>query len=537
MVAVVALAAVVPILVLGFPDGHDIDYHLSCWLDAAPQWRQGIIWPAWAQGANYGFGEPRFLFYPPLSRVMGVLSLLLLPAEGVAAGYIFIVLGIAGACMFALVRGWLPPAHATLAAAFYAVSPYLLLTAYQRNALAELLAQALFPLLLLFAFRLERGTQTIAPLAAAFALIWLSDLPAAVVASYALAFTVALLAVFRRSWGVAWRGAAAIGLGFGLAAFFVLPAAYEQRWVNIAAAIGEDFRPENWQYTWRFDPEAEWFYVVLSTLVFSHIALAAIAGLGTRPWRHNCPTAWQVLLCLAGLSSFMMLPAISGPVWTHLPRLEFVEFPWRWLMVLSTCLALFVAAVLARRRARWLALVLLLLALAGGIVSGGPTHWRRQLLPGLEKDIREAGGYEGGSQFMPPTADPDLFYRNREMPLAVPGKAATAVQVLRWGPERKSLETEAPSPDRVTLHLLSYPAWLAKVDGRPAALSADEMGRTVVSVPEGVHRVEIAFTLTPDRRVGMLVSLAAVLVLGTLAERKSEPRLSPARQRATSQMG
>ena len=50
--------------------GQDFDFHVPSWLElhrawAAHEWRLG-----WAAGAQYGFGEPRFPFYPPLSLLL-----------------------------------------------------------------------------------------------------------------------------------------------------------------------------------------------------------------------------------------------------------------------------------------------------------------------------------------------------------------------------------------------------------------------------------------------------------------------------------
>src|SRR5437764_13460515 len=111
-----ALLGIVPLLVKGNVAAHDLQFHLSSWNEVAGQWRQGIVWPRWAAMANYGFGEPRFIFYPPLSWLLGGFLALWFPVRALPAVFSFIAFFAAGCGMFALARKYLAERFAIAAA-------------------------------------------------------------------------------------------------------------------------------------------------------------------------------------------------------------------------------------------------------------------------------------------------------------------------------------------------------------------------------------------------------------------------------------
>src|SRR5215469_2796153 len=67
---------------------------------------------------------------------------------------------------------------------------------------------------------------------------------------------------------------------------------------------------------------------------------------------------WQALLVVSAAATFLML-RVSGFAWTLLPKLRFVQFPWRWMLILAVPCAVFVGACAAKRLgALWIVLTL-----------------------------------------------------------------------------------------------------------------------------------------------------------------------------------
>ena len=279
LLGAVSLLAVLPFFWHGSPSGHDFEFHMFSWMDALGQWKQGIVYPRWAALAHWGYGEARFLFYPPASWALGAALGALLPWKMVPGAYCWIVLTVAGAAMYRLAREWLPAPDALFAAAFYAVNPYHLVIVYWRSAYAELLASALLPLLLVCVLRLEeRSLRPALWLGVTLAAAWLTNAPVAVIIHYSLAGLVALKAALDRSWRPLGQAGLALMLGAGLASFYLVPAIYQQKWVNIGEVLAPGVRPQdNFLFTTIADPDHNRFNLLVSTIAAAEIGAAAIA--------------------------------------------------------------------------------------------------------------------------------------------------------------------------------------------------------------------------------------------------------------------
>jgi 6-pyruvoyl-tetrahydropterin synthase-like protein len=537
-VAIAATAVIAPMLFLGQASGHDFQFHLASWLDVAGQWREGILFPRWAEWANWGFGEPRFIFYPPASWMLGAGLGSILPWKVAPGAFIWLTLIFAGYAMWRFAREYLSPGQAAGAAVLYAVNPYNLVNVYYRSDFAELLAGAIFPLLLWGTLRTMRdGWRSLPRLAVPFAAIWLSNAPAAVLATYSIALVAFVCFIQQRAARPLVVCGTGMATGFGLAAFYIVPAAWEQRWVQIEQILSDLLRPDhNFLFTHSDNPEFVIFNWKVSAVAMGVILASGILAVFVARRRNDFSEVWAVLLALGGAATLMMFP-VSILAWRWLPKLQFVQFPWRWLGPLDFVFAFFAAAAFGNAKRKWLCWTttfVLLFGLATAIVCDA--WWDSEDIPVLTAGIRSGHGYEGTDEYQPlgssrydlpgVNGDGDSVTGPPVSPLAAasasdPGAALTtgaSLSAESWTAESRIFSSSSTAPILVAVRLLNYPAWQVALDGSAISASSEpETGQLLIPVPAGTHRVVIRLGRTLDRKVGACVSgifLLAMLVFG-----------------------
>jgi hypothetical protein len=528
-----ALLVIAPFFWLGDASGHDFGFHAASWLDAAGQWKEGIAYPRWTEWANHGFGEPRFIFYPPLSWMLGAALSFLAPWNAVPGIFIVLAQTIAGLCSYVLARRFAAPGPALFGAAAYAANPYALLVIYMRSDFAELLACALMPVLMLAALQIcelaekHRNSQARVTVffAIVFAAVWLSNAPAAVIASYSVALFFVWAALVEKSSRPLWRGVAGVTLGLALASFYLFPAAYEQRWVNIAQAVSLGLQPsDNFLYTMTNDPEHNVFNWIASSVAIvlmvmtGIVSLAAHRSIAKNEGTDEARKLWRVLLFLSAAAIFMMIRP-SSVFWEHLFKLRFVQFPWRWMSILAVPYSCFLATAMSRRRIGWiLGAAVLFITVATGAFLVQQTWWDSADIPVLREAIAKDQGFEGTDEYDPQGDDhsnlPEKAPRAAILPDDESGGAApqAEVRVLRWSAEARELQVSSPKPVRVALRLLDYPAWRVEVNGKVVTPQhAETNGEMVLGLPAGTQRITVKFVRTPDRILGIFISVAGLL--------------------------
>ncbi len=489
-------------------------------MEVVHQWKQAVLYPRWAQYSHWTYGEGRFLFYPPTSWNLGALLGAILPWKVVSGAYTWIALTVSGFSMYLLARRWLSPRDATFAAVLYAANPYYLVVVYWRSAQAELLAGCLLPLLLLWVLRMEEeGKRIIVPLSLVLAAVWLTNAPAAMMVNYSLALLVVVLAIVRRNPRVLLHGAAAVVLGAALASLYIVPAAYEEKWVNLGEVLAPGVRPQdNFLFTRLADEDHNRFNLLISTIAVAEMLALFAAAFLARRLRKDRPLAWWTLFAWAAATALVMFP-ITNLFWLHLPNFRYVQLPWRWLLCLNVSFALLVTFAIRA------AMVALIWNLAHRVQQ--PWWDTAADIEEMHDAIEDGGGYEGVDEYVPARVDP--YDVNKDAPLVtvVSGDPAR-IGIDKWAAESKIFTAEVSRPEQLRLRLFNYPAWKVKVNGRVVESTTQTgTGEILFTVQPGTNAVQVTFTRTRDRLAGGIISLLALFLVILLSINNYRPNKQP----------
>ena len=563
LIPLAALIAIAPLLLNGCSCGHDFDFHLLNWFEAAHQFAHGNLHPHWAYTAAFNAGEPRFVFYPPLSWTIGAILGLLFPWPWTPILYTWLALTAAGLALHRLARDFATPNAALLAAIFYTVNPYLLFTAYERTAYAELLAAAWIPLLL---YAILRPRVTIPRIAIPLALLWLTNAPAAVMSSYTLALlTVIRLITYPRNTheatlpqsrlSLARNTLAGTALGLTLPAFYLIPAAYQRRYVQIKMAILEGLRIQDnflFHHLPGHTPDDLAHDTVLHTaslialllLTFTTITLILIA---VRPTKPGCPISGgstpgvglllppspstpkfnPALLPLAILTAtiaFLLTP-LSAPIWKHAPELVFLQFPWRLLAILTATLSLTLATALSRFTLRPTRTSIIALIAAAALTLPAYKAFHQPCDPEDTVAARltlfhSNQGSEPTDEYTPLTADNDALTHTNPPYWLAPSPTAKAPTAATPGPAPTHLTLTPTEPTNLILNLRDYPTWtITSTDSNSQHLNhPPHLPRAdgLIAIPlyyAAEYTIEITQTRPLDQTLGNLLSATALALL------------------------
>ena len=182
--------------------------------------------------------------------------------------------------------------------------------------------------------------------------------------------------------------------------------------------------------------------------------------------------------------------------------------------------ACFAAAVCEWQRGWLLFAVLAVVSLPLGHLLVSNSWWDTDEMPTQYAAIERGTGFDGTDEYDPLGDD------HSDLPVRAPlvkilperkdggGVPEAQAHVVEWKTEKKEIRVDAKEEARVALRLLNYPAWRVEVNGRAVAPERmDDFNAMVIPVERGNSVIRVCFARTVDRKVGIWVSVIAVMVV------------------------
>lgn len=503
-----------------------------------------------------GFAFPRF--YPPFSLWLSAWMSMLVGDTSLGVNLTFLLSVVASAlamyfCVASVLRDrWL----AVAASLVYISAPYRFVDVFVRGALAEAWTFAFFPIVVagLWHAAARQRFKWYLPLGVAALLLTHN-----VTALYFLVFC-AVFCVFAAAWR-GWKGAvlptAGLALGFGLAAWFLVPQQVYMRgvWVSDPAFMWADPEHVNmhqvmpWQFFYSL-PGRSWFGesyssdrpdqmsfelgagALLSVIVVL-LALRKRREIGERGSRRLAAIGWATIGAWGACVLFMVFPI--GYLW-FLPRpFAYIQFPWR-LLAPAAFLAAFSLAVFARRarfgprgRSALLAACIAIVAFVPGFERSTRVDedFRTDATVLDPEFVRLQGelGFTVLGEYLPREFDLQgllartIDRRLLETPRVESGEGSSLVEWSRNGLDFHA-KVSAPEAFTIAFPLVYYDFYRVEAEGRPLETFSSN-GFLAARVPAGATAVTVCQRVTPVYQLGLaasgcaaLATAALVLVLG-----------------------
>lgn len=542
----------------GFFPMHD-DTQVARVFEMGKALKDGMFPVRWVSDLGYSFGYPIFNFYAPLPYYVGgffnILGFDALVATKIMMGAGLILSGV---FMYLLTKEFWGKTGGIISALFYVYAPYHAIQIYVRGDVGEFWAYAFIPLVFFGFYKIFKSSENktsniwkwvcIGSLGFA-GLILSHNLTAMMVTPFIL---IAILLYYyialknKEILSIRYTLYAFV-LGLMLSAFYWLPALFEMKYTNILSQIGggADFRDhfvciqQLWNSPWGFGGSTKGcldgmsFKIGKLSIILSLTALiSAIVIFIKKRFSRNNDTyhyIWKealafILFSGLVLSIFLMLET-SRPIWEIIKPMEFLQYPWRFL-ILSSFFSSFLAGSIVYfirifiknnknfKNVVYLAPpIIIFLLFASNLKLFKPqTIFSRDVFYYTNQLSLKWTTSRISDEYMPKS-----FYKPQNEQEIVSNKFYGQKEGLRLlKQEIKTNEIKAqfvlPFDDKVVIKLSHFPSWNFYVNGKKSSLTQVYNGYSI-TLPKGKYELKAKFEETSIEKLGNMSSLIGLFVL------------------------
>jgi uncharacterized membrane protein len=530
---------IVPIVSLahsGLPITHDGQDHVVRIANFYQNLLEGNLIPRWGANLNWGYGHPILEFLYPLpsyvASLVHFIGFSLVDSTKIVYG-LGMVLSLS--FMFLWLKQFLGKEPALLGAFLYTYAPYRFVDLYVRGDIGENLAFAFVPLVLYFIFKLYKKPDIKYSLFGGLSLAFLilaHNALSLILIPFIILYCVYVIWLSKLNKSLIINLLSLIVIGFGLSAFFWIPALLEGKYtlrnvvtkggyinnfVNFKALI---YGPWSYGGSGVFTQQLgiiQWLVLILSPFVTFAF------------WKKRDRNYILILISLLFtlIAIFLMLH-ISNFLWANIMLLQNFQFPWRFLgiTVFSTAVIAALIANLIPKKAQLIIVAILIVAVLFA---------QRDYLKAKAYLYKPASFYTGIYYGTTDTGESAPIWSVRFMertPKAhlevLDGKAS--VGEIKRSSTQHVYTVDVEKRTLFAENTLYFPGWRIKANNIPINIQFQNMqyrGVMLFFLDKGNYSVEAKYSETKLRLICDIISLVSLITLvGLLGFRFVKTRFS-----------
>ncbi len=499
----------------------------------------------WIPDMGYQYGYPQFNFYPPsvyyLGEIYHLIGFQFIDSVKLLfiSGFILSAVG-----MYLFLKSWLSNWSAFVGGLLYTYIPYKAVDVYVRGAMNEFWALVFFPFLFWSSYQLiKKGDKKyLAFFSLSLALLLLTHNLMVMIMAPILGLWILTHIVLEKKWQVIIKFILSGILAIGLAAFFTLPVLFENKYAHLETLVGGyfDYRQHfvnlnqlfisnNFDYGSSNFGDNDGMNLSVGPIQWVTAFFAVILGLIT--FRKNKKMSIIILImAFSELLVLFMMHQKSSFIWSLIPPLEYLQFPWRFLSISSFLLSLLGAAFvyliekgnyqIKKVNLSYVFGVLLIVNLFVVYLSFFKPHtwlnisdkekfsgqsWEKQLTISIFDYLPIYAKFPPTSKAPenPETLEGSMDFKGRKV-----------------GSNFKTWEAYADKDSLIRLPMFDFPGMTVTIDGQKVSHKNDDcrkqefcLGLITVQFPQGYHIVKSELKDTPIRTVGNVLTLISLVTI------------------------
>lgn len=523
MLFLLSLLPLISLLRKGSYESGDLSLHSTRFLSFYNSLEAGILLPQWSHDLNAGYGYPLFIFVQTFPNYIAsffhFLGISMISSIKLIFALSFIASGIG---MYYYLKLHFKPLIAFAGAVLYLFAPYHFVNMHFRANPGEVLSTALLPFCTLAIYKLSKTKNlfwfSICSILISF--IILAHPIAIVIAPFFLLYII-FLSYKDKNINIFVICMLSLTLGALLSAFYWLPSIYEGSYTHQSyyhAEVLFTSLKELIYSPWRFGMLYQGHYGELSFLLgYAQILLviAALYFLFKKKYDLKQRRYLYFYLFVFFFSIFAILE-VSKPLWNIFFIFHNLQFSYRILVLTTFVIAVIGAFAFEKIKNKWIFTAIVFFTIFGTILNWG----NRRVIPEITDSVIKSQipyaskGVEGSAPSTPIWLDAEKPWqenpRNEDVSKI---RGEYEYKTLKRSPTKHIYLINVLKESEINSNTVYFPGWRVYSNGNIIETDITKNGLFSFKLKEGLHKVEISFEATHDRKYSQIISFLSILLI------------------------